>query len=125
MSLGWLEAVDLYGYGLVVWIPAAIICIAPFDLVRWGIVVLAFLISGWFMGSSLKGVVREAEGAGGGAVINRFGRERDTNASSFMAVAHVALAIIFKTQFFSQSTGSGSPSADTGGASNATSLFGF
>jgi hypothetical protein len=72
MNLSWLEAVDIYGYGLVIWAPAAIICIAPFDLIRWAVVALAFGVSGWFMASNLKGAVGEAEGSGGGVVVYRY-----------------------------------------------------
>jgi hypothetical protein len=119
INVGWLEAIDIYGkpshfiyilgYGLIVWIPASVICVAPFDMVRWGVVALAFGVSGWFMASNLKGVVGESEGSGGGFVIY-----------CFMGVAHFALAILFKTQFFSQSVGSGGAVGGGGGAANAT-----
>jgi hypothetical protein len=39
-----------------------------FDIIRWGVVALAFGVSGLFMAINLKGVVGESKGSGGGFV---------------------------------------------------------
>ncbi|KAI0921533.1 hypothetical protein AcW1_004521 [Taiwanofungus camphoratus] len=43
------EAMAVWGYGQFVWIPVALLCVIPVPLLRWILVGLAFLLSGFFL----------------------------------------------------------------------------
>ncbi|KAJ3100592.1 hypothetical protein HDU97_002122 [Phlyctochytrium planicorne] len=61
--IAFLDAVGVYGYGLSIWVPVSILCILPMELLRWLIILFAFLLSTYFLmqnllpgfGSSPKG----------------------------------------------------------------------
>jgi hypothetical protein len=48
LPLKLLEIIDVYGYGMAVWIPVAVFCVVPNELVKWIVIALAFASSGIF-----------------------------------------------------------------------------
>lgn len=46
----WLtHIISLYGYSFFPYVPAAVICVTPIDMVRWLVILLCFLISSYFL----------------------------------------------------------------------------
>lgn len=43
------EALAIYGYGMAVFIPISLLCLIPFSIVRWVLVGLGALSSGFFL----------------------------------------------------------------------------
>ncbi|ORZ40650.1 hypothetical protein BCR44DRAFT_1495197 [Catenaria anguillulae PL171] len=41
-----IDLVSIYGYGVALWVPIALLCIMPFELVRWILVAVSFVITG-------------------------------------------------------------------------------
>ncbi|KAJ1926099.1 hypothetical protein IWQ60_004075 [Tieghemiomyces parasiticus] len=84
-----LEIVSVYGYAFTVWIPIAIACVAPNDLVRWILTLVAFGSSAFFICRNIFHIIARSN-----ATVHR----------AFILVvlgAHAALALIFKIKFFS------------------------
>jgi len=84
-----LEIIDLYGYGLTVWIPVSILCVIPSDIFRWILVCVAFGISAYFLSKNMYAIVSSAE----------------DRTSRFILPAlwgaHAVLALLLKFSFYS------------------------
>ncbi|KAH9951791.1 Yip1-domain-containing protein [Amylocystis lapponica] len=83
------EAVAVWGYGQFVWIPVALLCVIPVPLVRWILVGLAFLLSGFFLVANVYPVLASADAKPVRLII------------VLLAVLHAGLALCFKVLFFS------------------------
>lgn len=83
-----LEVIDLYGYGLTVWIPISILCVVPNDLLRWALVAVGFALPGIFMTRNMYPVLARSEGKTARSII------------LFVLACHAALAFLFKFKFF-------------------------
>lgn len=77
-----------YGYALAVFIPMAVVCVVPVDVVRWVVVGVATFTSGLFILGTLRAAVIEAAGAK--AVPLFLG----------MAALHAGLGLALKLYFF-------------------------
>jgi len=82
------EAVALWGYGQFVWIPVALLCVIPVSLVRWILVGLAFLLSGYFLVVNVYPVLASADAKPVRLII------------ILLVVLHAALALSLKVLFF-------------------------
>jgi len=78
----------LYGYISVVFIPTAIICTIPWELLRWAAVTGAFVISGGALIGNLGNLVWAAAPAKGTMILIVLG------------CLHAALCLAFKLYFF-------------------------
>jgi len=94
-----LDMLALYGYGLTIWIPVAILCILPFDLLKWGLVLLGAAASGLFLVRNMYPVLSRAEA--------------QTSKSILILVVglHGVLSLMLKYKFFAYSVTPPSPSA--------------
>jgi len=91
IGLTLLDCLCIYGYALSIYIPVAVICVAPSEIVRWVIVGVAGLISTAFL------------------VVNFFREIRKENKWGLWIIVvitllHVGLALTFKLYFFSSLT---------------------
>jgi hypothetical protein len=94
-ALRWFQAgVDLvqawcvYGYAMAVYIPMALLCIAPSEVLRWSLVGAATLASGLFLLLNFRGPMLAAAGAKGAPLLLG------------MAGLHALLGLVLKLYFF-------------------------
>ncbi|KAL1946928.1 hypothetical protein VTO73DRAFT_15032 [Trametes versicolor] len=83
------EAVTLWGYAQFVWIPVALLCVIPVPIVRWILVGVAFLMSGWYLAANVYPVLATADAKPVRLVI------------ILLAALHAGIALCFKILFFS------------------------
>ncbi|KAJ7066935.1 Yip1-domain-containing protein, partial [Mycena amicta] len=83
------EAIALWGYSMFVWIPVSILAVLPFASVRWGLVGIAFGLSGYFLVRNVYPILATAEAKPTRLLI------------IIIAALHLGLAITFKVLFFS------------------------
>ncbi|OBZ77111.1 Protein YIPF1 [Grifola frondosa] len=83
------EAVSVWGYAQFVWIPVALLCVIPVPLVRWILVGIAFIVSGWFLAANVYPVLASADAKPVRLII------------ILLAALHVGLALCLKILFFS------------------------
>ncbi|OCH93620.1 Yip1-domain-containing protein [Obba rivulosa] len=83
------EALSVWGYGQFVWIPVALLCVIPVPLVRWILVGIAFLVSGYFLAANVYPILSTADAKPVRLIIILLG------------VLHAGLALCFKILFFS------------------------
>ncbi|KAG7095696.1 hypothetical protein E1B28_006410 [Marasmius oreades] len=83
------EAVAIWGYSMFVWVPVSILCVIPFKLVRWILVLVAFALSGYFLVRNVYPILASAEAKATRLFI------------IVIAVLHAGLAISFQVLFFS------------------------
>jgi len=83
------EAVAVWGYGQFVWIPVATLCVIPVPLVRWILVGIAFLLSGYFLVANVYPILASADAKPVRLIV------------ILLVVLHAALALSFKVLFFS------------------------
>ncbi|KAI8807005.1 hypothetical protein BJ742DRAFT_814109 [Cladochytrium replicatum] len=100
-----MDMVNVYGYGVSVWVPVSIVCIVPLELVRWLLVLGAFALSTLFMVRSIfPAASQSTRGVAGAHLI-----------TAVIVAANAALALAFKFVFFnfviSVSNGSGGGAA--------------
>ncbi|KAJ1993408.1 hypothetical protein H4R33_000663 [Dimargaris cristalligena] len=86
-----LEVLSIYGYAFTVWIPIAIACVVPNDLVRWILTIVAFVSSALFICKNIFLIISRS-----GATVHRA-------LILVVLLAHAALALVFKIKFFSYS----------------------
>jgi len=86
---GVLEAVAVWGYSQTVWIPTAILCVIPVPLVRWILVGIAFLLSGYFLVANVYPILAAADAKPVRLLV------------ILLVVLHAALALSYKVLFFS------------------------
>jgi len=84
-----LDIVDLYGYGLTIWIPISIVCVVPHETLRWSMVAIGFVISGFFMLKNLYPVILRADAKTTRLLL------------IFVLVIHAGFALLLKFKFFS------------------------
>ncbi|KAK7695668.1 hypothetical protein QCA50_000304 [Cerrena zonata] len=83
------EAIAVWGYGQFVWIPAALLCVAPFAISRWICVGIAFLLSGYFLVANVYPILASADAKSVRLII------------VLLVILHAALALSLKVLFFS------------------------
>jgi len=83
------EAVAVWGYGQFVWIPVSILCVIPVPIVRWVLVILAFVLSGYFLVVNIYPILASAESKATRLIVIA------------IAVLQAALTLTFKVVFFS------------------------
>ncbi|CAH2273054.1 YIPF2 isoform X1 [Pelobates cultripes] len=87
-SYSFLETVCVYGYSLTVYIPTTILCVIPFELFRWILIIVAMSISGFVLVLAFWPHIRnDNKMASLGMVIG-------------MIALHVLMAVGFKMYFF-------------------------
>ncbi|KAI0921534.1 hypothetical protein AcW2_006475 [Taiwanofungus camphoratus] len=82
------EAMAVWGYGQFVWIPVALLCVIPVPLLRWILVGLAFLLSGFFLVANVYPILASADAKAVRLII------------ILLVALHAALALSFKVLFF-------------------------
>ncbi|KAF4613140.1 hypothetical protein D9613_010984 [Agrocybe pediades] len=83
------EAISVWGYGQFVWIPVSVLCVIPVPIVRYVLVMLAFGLSGWFLGANIYPILASAEAKATRLII------------LFLGAVHLGIAITFQVMFFS------------------------
>ncbi|KAF9904559.1 hypothetical protein BX616_001264, partial [Lobosporangium transversale] len=83
-----LEMLALYGYGLTVWIPVAVLCILPWNLFRWALVLAGAAASGTFLVRNMYPVLSRAEAQTSKVIL------------ILVVFLHGILALILKYRFF-------------------------
>ncbi|KAF8524227.1 hypothetical protein JB92DRAFT_2703971 [Gautieria morchelliformis] len=83
------EAVAVFGYGQFVWIPVSILCVIPVPILRWSLVGVAFLFSGYFLVANIYPILASAEQKATRLLV------------IILVILHAALALTFKVLFFS------------------------
>lgn len=98
LSLSFLQLVDLYGYGIAIWVPVAVLSIVSNEIFRYVLVSLAFVLSGeifflilvFFKYKNIQPVAVAASSKSGLVA-----------QSGFIFFSQGGLAILFKLIFFS------------------------
>ncbi|KAI1293349.1 hypothetical protein EDD11_008436 [Mortierella claussenii] len=83
-----LEMLALYGYGLTIWIPVAVLSILPWNLLRWALVLAGAGTSGVFLVRNMYPVLSRAEAQTSKIIL------------ILVVVLHAVLALILKYRFF-------------------------
>ncbi|KAJ1568019.1 hypothetical protein HK405_003890 [Cladochytrium tenue] len=91
--LRFFDLVDLYGYGMTVWIPVSLLCIIPSSLLRWVLIAVAFALSTFFTLQNLVPLVLTSSGGAPSPTAR-------TAAVAVVVVAHAGLALLFRLEFF-------------------------
>ncbi|KIO21863.1 hypothetical protein M407DRAFT_28574 [Tulasnella calospora MUT 4182] len=86
---GLVEWLAVWGYGMTVWIPVSLLCIAPIPLLRWVLVGLAAILSGYFLVRNVYPVLALAEQKSTRLLV------------PIIAVIHLGVALTLKILFFS------------------------
>jgi len=108
------EAVAIWGYGTFVWIPVSILCVIPVPILRWVLVGVGFVSSGYFLVVNVYPILASAEAKATRLLI------------IIIALLHAGLALTFKVLFFNyyvinQDTPGTNPGSGTGnGTTTAT-----
>ncbi|KAF8065049.1 hypothetical protein FPV67DRAFT_1671337 [Lyophyllum atratum] len=109
------EAVAIWGYGQFVWIPVSILCVITVPIVRWVLVILGFILSGYFLVRNVYPILASAEAKATRLIIIA------------IAVLHAGLALTFKILFFSYyaapKIGPDIPLGDDSAATNGTTAM--
>ncbi|KAG0198489.1 hypothetical protein BGX28_008055 [Mortierella sp. GBA30] len=92
-----LEMLALYGYGLTIWIPVALLCILPWGLLRWATVLIGASASGVFLVRNMYPVLQRAEAQTSKVIL------------ILVVVLHVILAFLLKYRFFTDHEGTPRP----------------
>ncbi|KAJ3410899.1 hypothetical protein HDV05_003030 [Chytridiales sp. JEL 0842] len=87
--MSFFELVDLYGYGLSIWIPVSLLCIIPSELSRWILIGIAFGVSTFFMVQNIQPHLTRSSNKAALTVI-----------LSVLVTAHAGLALLFRFGFF-------------------------
>ncbi|KAF9190747.1 hypothetical protein BGZ51_008262 [Haplosporangium sp. Z 767] len=83
-----LEMLALYGYGLTIWIPVAVLCILPWNLLRWALVIVGGAVSGVFLVRNMHPVLSRAEAQTSKVIL------------ILVIVLHAVLTLLLKYKFF-------------------------
>ncbi|KAL6306648.1 Yip1-domain-containing protein [Sparassis latifolia] len=99
-----IEAIAVWGYGQFVWIPVSLLCVIPVPLVRWILVGIAFIMSGWFLVANIYPILASADNKPVRLMV------------ILLVVLHAGLALCLKVLFFSyyavKQIGVGDPTSD-------------
>ncbi|KAF8586901.1 Yip1-domain-containing protein [Ramaria rubella] len=108
------EAVAVFGYGQFVWIPVSILCVIPVAILRWVLVGVAFLLSGYFLVANIYPILASAEQKATRLLV------------IILVVLHAALALTFKVLFFSyyvvEEIGAKDPLGEVGSGSSSSAI---
>ncbi|KAJ7452271.1 hypothetical protein FB451DRAFT_1145336 [Mycena latifolia] len=122
---GVVEAIAVWGYGMFVWIPVAILAVIPVPVVRWALVGIGFGLSGYFLVRNVYPILATADSKSPRLLV------------LVLLALHAGLALSFKVLFFNYYVvapagppadlpGTGGPvvgappAGDAGGAGNET-----
>ncbi|KAF9205486.1 hypothetical protein BGZ49_003975 [Haplosporangium sp. Z 27] len=83
-----LEMLALYGYGLTIWIPVAVLSILPWNLLRWALVAVGAGVSGVFLVRNMYPVLSRAEAQTSKVIL------------ILVIALHAVLALLLKYKFF-------------------------
>ncbi|KAG9018028.1 hypothetical protein FRB90_012587 [Tulasnella sp. 427] len=86
---GLVEWLSVWGYGMTVWIPVSLLCIAPIPLLRWVLVGIAAVLSGYFLVRNVYPVLALAEQKSTRLLV------------PLIAAIHLGIALTLKILFFS------------------------
>lgn len=84
-----LEMLALYGYGLTIWVPVAFLSVAPYNMVRWALILAGGCSSGVFLVRNMYPVLARAEAQTSKAIL------------ILVVGLHIILTLILKYKFFS------------------------
>ncbi|KAJ3296296.1 hypothetical protein HK104_001776 [Borealophlyctis nickersoniae] len=84
-----LQIVDVFGYGLTIWIPVSLLCIIPLDLMRWVLVLIAFVVSVLFQTRTIQPLISQSPD-----------KRALTLVYGLMVGSAAGLALLFKFNFF-------------------------
>ncbi|KAJ3210096.1 hypothetical protein HDU67_005657 [Dinochytrium kinnereticum] len=84
------EALNVYGYGLTIWIPVSVLCILPSELLRWAIILAAFGVSTYFLYQNVLPPFATSPR----------GQTAQTAALVALVVGNAGLALLFRFGFF-------------------------
>lgn len=87
-AVGFIQLVCVYGYSLFVFVIVSYLCIIPSELVRWLLVVGAFVVSGGVIWGNIGGRLENLIPGKGQAV------------TGGLVLLHAVLALVFKLYFF-------------------------
>ncbi|XP_062873131.1 protein YIPF1 isoform X2 [Trichomycterus rosablanca] len=89
VSFSFLQIVCVYGYSLSVYVPAAVLCVVPSEVLRWSLIVLALCLSGSVLVLTFWPVIRDDRPRVAAVVL------------SALLALHVLLTVGCKVYFFS------------------------
>ncbi|KAL2918096.1 hypothetical protein HK105_202510 [Polyrhizophydium stewartii] len=108
-SIKLFDMINVYGYGMFIWIPVSLLCIIQSDLFRWILVLAAFALSAFFHVRSIHPLAAQSSNSQATSLI-----------FIVVLIAQASLALLFKIQFFqhtiqigSSTEASPTPSAST------------
>ncbi|KAK9723073.1 hypothetical protein K7432_002180 [Basidiobolus ranarum] len=84
-----LEILNIYGYGMTIWIPVSFLSVIPNNTLRWILTIIGFAISGYFMCKNIYHIILRSD-----AKITRL-------LVIAILITHFIVACIFKAKFFS------------------------
>jgi protein YIPF1/2 len=84
------ELICIYGYSLAVYVPAAILCVLPMEILRWAIIAGAFIVSLKFITRNVRDVV-----------IRQLDEARALMILVIVTALHGSLALFLKIYFYS------------------------
>lgn len=92
---GLVEVISIYGYSLFVFIPTSVICVFPFEWLRWTSIICSFVLSSTFIIRNLGNLV----------IIRNPQRNRSTKTKGYVLLGiilfcHLMIAILMKVYFF-------------------------
>jgi len=90
------DVLCIYGYTLSIFIPISILCVLPFNLLRWALVLLSGAISGIFLLSNFHAHLSDCFPYGEGDA-----KTKMYMVLGGMSVFHLGLVFLFKFSFFS------------------------
>lgn len=95
------ELVCVYGYSLVAYLPAALLCVAPVDWLKWTALLLATAMSGMLVLRNVAGPIIEAAVAGGSGGGGMDGLKGKGGGLILAIVAcHLVFMIVVKLTFY-------------------------
>ncbi|CAO3671759.1 unnamed protein product [Umbelopsis ramanniana] len=56
-----LNIINMYGYSMTAWVPVSILCVMPYDIVRWILVAVAFGLTAVFLVKNLYSIIARAD----------------------------------------------------------------
>lgn len=95
-----LEIIDIYGYGMSIWIPITLFCVFSFDMLRWGLVLFGFGASVYFIAKHLF------------QIISRSDKTIHRSLVFLIITCHFILILLFKLQFYSYEVKPKSPQVE-------------
>ncbi|KAI9145314.1 hypothetical protein BKA69DRAFT_1050610 [Paraphysoderma sedebokerense] len=95
-----MELWNVYGYSLTVWVPVSLLCIIPFEFMRYIFVILAFAISSIFQLKNLSYLLLNPTQSQY-SVTSPLSKRATNLVLAVVLIFNATLALIFKIRFFS------------------------